>query len=253
MDYGIAVSQKGKDAKSTADRFFTISSAFQSLKVLEVHSVTTTIPTAGNTNTITITHNLGYYAPAIVIYNGSTSLGQGTSYFMSDSAFFTLDVEIGLNTIKINVNEGFDDQSSVVGDTVYFTVYSFIDTFDSFTAPVLSTDTTDQSDAQDYGLRISKPGFDVKTCADVDCIISSSFYTTTVHKRGTDNTGTITHDLGYIPGYLAYRKFSGDDFLYLEGGGSVYGIVSSINATEMNWTDTGGDTLYYVIFKSKIV
>lgn len=252
MDFGIGVSQKGKDVKVTADRFFTVSSSFQSLKVLAVHEVSTTIPASG-TNTITINHNLGYYAPAIVIYNGSTSLGQGTSYFMSDSTYFPLDIEIGLNTIKINVNIGFDDQSSVAGDTVYFTVYSFIDTFDSFEAPILSTNTTDTADGADYGFRISKPGFDVKTCADVDCIITSSFYTTTIHKRGTNETGTITHDLGYIPGYLAYRKFSDNDFLSPEGGGSVYGIVTSVNESEMNWNNTGGDTLYYIIFKSRIV
>ena len=78
MDYGMAVSQPGKDVKVTADRFFTLSSSFQSLKVLAVHEVTTTIPVSG-TNVITITHNLGYFAPCLVVYNGSTTLGQGTS------------------------------------------------------------------------------------------------------------------------------------------------------------------------------
>ena len=253
MDYGIAVSQKGKDVKSTADRFFTVSSSFQSLKVLAVHSVSTTIPASG-TNTITITHNLGYYAPAIVVYNGSTTLGQGTSYFMSDSYFplsgvdSTADgIEIAVNTIKINVTSTFDSGVSAVGATVYFTVYSFIDTFDSFTAPLLNTDTTASTQGTDYGFRISKPGFDVKTCADVDCIVSSSFYTTTVHKRGTDNTNTVSHGLGYIPGYLAFVKYSGNSYLSLANN------LTSVNATNLEWGMTAGDVLYYVIFKSKIV
>lgn len=249
MDYGIAVSQTGKDAKVTADRFFTISSAFQSLKILAVHKVNTTIPTAGNVNTITITHSLGYYAPAIIVYNGSTTLGQTKSYFMSDSVS-SLDIEIGLNTIKIHADENFDQGFSATGDTVYFTVYSFIDTFDSFTAPVLSTDTTAANDAHDYGIRISKPGFDVKTCADVDCIISSSFYTTTVHKRGTDTSGTVSHGLGYIPGYLAYIKLSGNDFLSLF---SLNTGIISVNTTILDWSPNSGDVAYYVIFKSKTV
>lgn len=244
-DLGMAVSQKGKDVKQTADRFFTVSSSFQSLKILAVHSVTTTIP-AVTTNVITITHNLGYYAPAIVVYNGSTTLGQTKSYFMAESESM-LDIEIGLNTIKINVASDFDQGFSVTGDTVYFTVYSFIDTFDSFTAPLLNTDASDSTDGVDYGIRISKEGFDVKDCADVDCIISSSFFTTTVHKRGSDDTGTISHDLGYIPGYLAFIKFSGNSFL------SLANQFTSVSTTSLDWTMTAGDEIYYFIFKSKTV
>lgn len=246
MDFGIGVSQKGKDVKTTADRFFTVSSAFQSLKIRPVTSETTTIPTAGNVNTITVTHNLGYYAPAIIVYNGSTTRGQGTSYFMSDS-MFPLDIEIAANTIKINVADDFDFPTSATGDTVYFTVYSFIDTFDSFTAPVLSTDTTASSQGNDYGFRVSKPGFDVKTCADVDCIISSSFSTTTIHTKGTDTSGTVAHDLGYIPGYIAFAKLPEDSFLYLAND------ITSVNTTDLEWIRDFSETLYYVIFKSKIV
>lgn len=243
MDYGVSVSQPGKDVKVTADRFFTISSAFQSLKVLAVHEVNTTIPVSG-TNTVTITHNLGYYAPCIVAYNGSTTLGQGTSYFMSEHNF-PLDIEIALNTIKINVDDTFDSGYSVAGDTVYFTVYSFIDTFDTFEAPVLSADTSDNADGNDYGFRISKPGFDVRTCADVDCIITSKRPAMTVHMKGVDTTGTVTHSLGYIPTYLGFVKYSGNDFL------SIGNQITSVSSTEMNVGLGTGDSIYYVIFKSK--
>lgn len=245
MDYGMAASQPGKDVKVTADRFFTLSSSFQSLKVLEVHEVTTTIPVAG-TNTITITHNLGYYAPAIIVYNGSTTLGQGTSYLMSDS-IFPLDIEIAVNTIKINVSDTFDEGFSAAGDTVYFTVYSFIDTFDTFEAPVLSSDTTDTTDGADYGFRISKPGFDVKTCADVDCIITSKRPSMTVHQKGTDTTGSVTHDLGYIPFFLGYVQYSGDSFL------SLATDINSISTTTVDSILDTGDVFYYVIFKSRVV
>jgi len=82
-DFGAAVSQKGYDVKTCADRFLVYSSAFSNLKINNVYSVSTTIPTAGNINTITITHNLGYFAPVIVIYNGSTTRGITNSFFMS--------------------------------------------------------------------------------------------------------------------------------------------------------------------------
>lgn len=246
MDYGIAVSQQGKDVKITADRFFTLSSAFHSLKVRETYARTTTIPASG-TNTITITHNLGYYAPAIVVYNGSTTLGTGSSYFMSDT-FYLLDIEIGLNTIKVNVDSTFDDRASNVGDTVYFTIYSFVDTFDSFSAPVLNTDTSSGSVSSDYGFRVSKPGFDVKTCADVDCIVTSSKASMTVHKKGIANAGaTVAHNIGYIPTFLSYIKYDGTDYLTLNNG--TYAIdEDNVYFTELN----AGDTYYYVVFKSNL-
>lgn len=241
----MSASQPGKDVKVTADRFFTLSSSFQSLKVLAVHKVTTTIPASG-TNTITITHNLGYFAPCLVVYNGSTTLGTSRSYLMSDS-FSQLDIEIAINTIKINVNDTFDNGNSAAGDTVYFTVYSFIDTFDTFVAPVLSTDTTDQTDGADYGFRVSKPGFDVKTCADVDCIITSKRPSMTVHMKGIADAGdTLAHSLGYVPTFLPFIRFDGDDFL------SPRNYFFTIDDTNVYFQETGY-TCYYVIFKSRTV
>lgn len=247
MNYGAAVSQPGKSVKVTADRFFTLSSSFQSLKVLAVHQETTTIPASG-TNTITITHNLGYYAPALIVYNGSTSIGTDKSYLMSDT-FSDLDIEVGLNTIKVHVPDDFDSTSSSQGDTVYFTIYSFIDTFDTFEAPVLSSDTTDSTDGNDYGFRISKPGFDVKTCADVDCIVTSKLAAMTVHKKGIADAGdTVAHGLGYIPSILAYIKYSGDSFLSLNNN------AFSVDATNIYFQELNpSDDYYYVIFKSRIV
>lgn len=248
MNYGVAVSQPGKDVKVTADRFFTISSAFQSLKVFSVTEVTTTIPTAGNVNTITVPHNLGYYAPCLIVYNGSTTLGQSKSYLMSDS-FSDLDIEVSINDIKINVDEYFDNGNSATGDTVYFTVYSFVDTFYTFVAPVLSTDTTDNADGNDYGFRISKPGFDVRTCADIDCIITSKRPSMTVHAKGIADAGdTLAHDLGYIPTFLSFIRYSGDSFLSLNNN-SYSMDTSNIYFQSLNV----GDTYYYVIFKSRTV
>lgn len=247
MDYGMAVSQPGKDAKVTADRFFTLSSSFQSLKVLDVDEQTTTIPASG-TNTITVTHNLGYFAPALVIYNGSTSLGQSRSYLMSDT-FSDLDIKIYTDRIEIPIADDFDDRESVQGDTVYFTIYSFVDNFNEFEAPVLSTDTTDNTDGADYGFRVSKPGFDVKTCADVDCIATSKLPAMTVHKKGIADAGdTIAHNLGYIPAILAYIKYDGDTFLSLNNN------AYSVDETNIYFEELDpSDTYYYVIFKSRIV
>lgn len=244
-DYGIRVSQQGFDVKTCADRFLTCSSSFRSLKVFSVATGTTTIPASG-TNTVTFTHNLGYFAPCIVVYNGSTTLGLGTSYFMSESQV-GLELNIYTDRVEVLVSDTFDDGFSNTGDTVTFTCYQFIDTFDNYTAPTISADTTSGASSEDYGFRISKEGFDVKECADVDCVISSSFFTNMVHRKGTDTTGEVEHGLGYIPSCLAFKKYNGDSFLSLNNE-SV-----TVDTGSIYFDLAAGDVMYYVVFKTRQV
>lgn len=247
MDYGAAVSQRGYDVKTAADRFLVYSSAFRTLKIFATYTGTTTIPASG-TNTVTFTHNLGYLAPAIVVYNGSTTAGQSSSYFMSDG-FSDLEIAIYTDRVEVIVDEFFDEDLSNVGDTVYFTCYQFIDTFDSYTASTINTSTSTGASSDDYGFRISKPGFDVKTCADVDCIISSSFFTNIVHKKGIANAGdTVAHGLGYIPSFLSYIKYDGDSFMTLNNNSY------SVDSTNVYFANLNpDDDYYYVIFKTRSV
>lgn len=251
MNIGTKVSQKTYDIKECADRFLTYSSAFRTLKIFKVSSASTTIPTTGNVNTITITNNLGYYAPAIVIYNGSTTIGQNNSYFMTDSQS-TLNVKIYTDKIEILVDEFFDEGYSNIGDTVYFTVYSFLDTFDEYTSAVINSDTTTAGSSSDYGIRISKEGFDVKTCLPTQLIVSSSYFANIVQKKGIDTTGTVAHVLGYIPSFLGFYKNSGNSFLSLTDSFGYTGTFS-VSTDEITSNLGAGDSFYYVVFKQKLV
>lgn len=245
MDYGLAISQQGRDVKVAADRFMAVSSSFRSLKIFNVNPQTTTIP-AATPNVVTFTHNLGYLAPCIVVYNGSTTLGVGSSYFMSESlAALTLTIDTA--KVEVTVEDTFDLGFSSVGDTVYFTCYQFLDTFDTYEADILSTDTSVNVDSADYGVRVSKDGFDVKTCDDVDTIMTSSYFTTIIHKKGIDTTGTVVHNLGYIPSFLGFIKYSGDAYLTASN--------RSISSDENNLYCelSAGDEFYYVIFKHRTV
>ena len=326
MDFGAAVSQRGYDVKTAADRFLVYSSAFRTLKILATYSVTGTTPRDNNatftanagTDTLTsaghglnndelinftssgtlpggigsfddgffyyvvnkttntfqisltpggsviditsagsgthdwwtdvskvlITHNLGYFSPWIFVYNGTASSG-GTSAFMSDG-LFPLNIRVYENTTEIYIDTGFDDLFSP-GTTVYFTCYQFIDTFDTYEADIINTSTSSGAASDDQGFRISKPAFDVLTCSDVDCILSSSFFTSIVQMKGIDTTETVTHDLGYLPSFLAYLKVSGKT--YLEQANDRIAITTSALTSLL---DTG-DSLYYVIFKNKSV
>lgn len=68
----------------------------------------------------------------------------------------------------------------------------------------------------DYGLKVSKPGFDVKTAADKDLVFSSKYFTPRVLVQGSGaithtggRTVTIAHNLGYVPMYLVHGDISG--------------------------------------------
>jgi len=72
-----------------------------------------------------------------------------------------------------------------------------------------------------YGIRISIPGKDVKTCSDLDTTVNSkySLLKGAIYGSGTiDNNGneitttTIAHNLGYIPFIQVYMKFSDESF-----------------------------------------
>jgi hypothetical protein len=194
-------------------------------------------------NKIVITHNLSYLSPWIFSYNGIDSSG-GTSSFMADS-FEQLTIRIYPNTTEIYIRQGFDDLSP--GQTVYFTCYQFLDTFDSYTAPNIDTGTTSGASSDDYGIRISKDGFDVKNCDDVDCVLSSSFFSNIIHTKGNNSGSSITHDLGYLPSFLAYSKPEAKTFLVLAND------KVGISTTGLSWSLYPNDVSYYVIFKNKSV
>ena len=251
---GMAVSQPKYDVKDSADRFKVFSSSFQTLKIFNTYSVSTTIPTAGNVNTITITHSLGHFAPFFVVYNGSTSIGVADSYYMADKTNYPIydnDSYSGLrmyeNTLEIKVDEYFDESYSSAGDTVYFTVYIFLDDFRTVAENNINTGVSSGASSTDYGERISKTGYDVKTCTDEQCVLSSSFFNQIVHKKGIDTSGdstvSISHNLGYEPSAIAFIKV----------GDNIVGFPNTlISSTDIKLVTGGGIDVYYIIFKSKL-
>jgi hypothetical protein len=67
----------------------------------------------------------------------------------------------------------------------------------------------------DYGMKVSKPGYDVKTASDKDLVFSSKFDTFRVAVTGTGSltsdatnpkTATHAHGLGYTPAFIVYSE-----------------------------------------------
>ncbi len=251
MDYGSAVSQKGYDVKTCADRFLVYSSSFQTLKIAGSYAVSCVKPASGET-TITITHNLGFIAPFIVMYNGSSgSRGVGTSYFFFDATVAwtatTLEALNYANELTIEVGSYFDSDGAAAGDTVYFTVYILLDAFETIAENTINSGTASGSSSADYGIKVSKAGYDVKSCNNDQLVFSSSFPNNIVHKKGITDVGDseISHNLGYVPNFLVYEydsDYSADACRFR---------LARANTTKIYGLATGQKHAY-IIFKNPI-
>jgi len=125
----------------------------------------------------------------------------------------------------------------------------------------------------DWGIKISKEGYDVKTASDNQLIFSSAFNNWKVHASGTvnlildgenSNYVDIYHSLEYVPTAMAFLVW-GDissklPFFYVineDMGMYVYfDLYISASSIRIWGMDTwGGDTypLKYYIFKEKII
>lgn len=120
----------------------------------------------------------------------------------------------------------------------------------------------------DYGIKISKPGFDVKTAAVKDQIFNSSYNnfkivaqgqtTITVGSTaGTEYITNIAHGLSFTPGHMEFFQHRSTTKSYTPGGnngdgldGFAYGRADGTNlalVTVSNGTAYTA-TVYYYIF-----
>ena len=79
----------------------------------------------------------------------------------------------------------------------------------------------------DWGFKVSKSGYDVKTATDKQLVFSSSFSVPKIYMQGATvgNSGTvqITHSLGYIPGFLVFAEARNGEMwlLHTYWGGTI--------------------------------
>ena len=163
---------------------------------------------------------------------------------MSDS-FVDFTNRMYTDRLEIDVDSSFDILGSVAGNTVYFTIYVFLDDFRTVSPSTINSGTTSGSSSSDYGVRVSKTGFDVKTCSDLNCSLSSSFFNQIVHMKGIVAGSTnVTHNLGYPANFLNYSLIGGSYLQY-------FGVTGQIDNTIFYPLEAVNNT-YYIIFKDKL-
>lgn len=101
----------------------------------------------------------------------------------------------------------------------------------------------------DYGIKISKDGYDVKTASVENLVLTSKANQFKIHLQGTlsftaSETRTVAHGLTYTPAYIAFMKDSGGSYYYFSQGGQDY-----VDSTYLSFFQTNGVIISYIIFK----
>jgi hypothetical protein len=94
-----------------------------------------------------------------------------------------------------------------------------------------------------YGIKVSKPGFDVTNCIDAHLIMSSSFNMLKA-KAANLNTGSYTHGLPYTPMFFTIRRTMLDN----PGRISTIGDDAYSYCDSTNLTSTRSDGLKFYVF-----
>lgn len=111
-----------------------------------------------------------------------------------------------------------------------------------------------------YGARVSRVGFDAKTCADFETFFDSAYPNLKIAFEGSFTTTTsvsdqtiVTHSLGYAPVFVLYIKDkygSGNTILARTGYSQYFGI----NSSQLIYNGGAGDDFegYYYIYHQRI-
>ena len=94
----------------------------------------------------------------------------------------------------------------------------------------------------DYGIKISQDGFDVKTCADKDLVMSSKFNALKTKATGSSSVA-VAHGLSYTPIFFTTRPKSAGQ------SGFIGDDSSNCDATNLN---VYGTTRYYIFYQQSI-
>ena len=236
MAYGMAVSREGFDVKTCADFEKVYDSRWKCLKIEYQGSYTVTASSSVQT---VYTHGLGY-APFFWAFV-TTAFGDITTLAISEFQGFG-GVDNYSSFIRCNSTSLVFDNTSggFNGDTIYF--YIFVDQInEAITESIGSITPTTPGSSLDYGFKISKAGFDVKTATGKDLIMSSEYETLQINQVSTGSHNfsggnlTISHGLGYPPQFYFYvRDLRGDGRWEMIGNDPINIGFKSVKASSSN-------------------
>lgn len=211
-DYGMKVSEEGYGVFTADDKNLSLKTGFALLNVFDEGS---------GTGQATIAHNLGYEPQFLVwvsedsgIKSGGTGLATGSDLF---STAFIDDSNLSI----------FTDPSS---DYKY---YIFYEPLDTGTAP-------SNTPTNNYGIKISKDGYDVNTANMLQTTFNSEKNSIKIAMEGADSNTVntsynflISHGQSVNPGYMLYFEVDGSGKWWSE---NEIDLLSGKNVAVSSWT-----------------
>jgi len=231
--YGAKASQKGFDVRSCADYQLLYSSEWPLFKIEAQGSFTIPDRTA---NQVIHEHSLGYipwYMVFVTDGSGSRLISVGDSQFM------------GINSTELKW-QGASRMANAGVLTGYYYIFRY-DSSLSFTSTVDVTTTASRTNSGDYGIKVTKPGFDVSSTDYRNFVIHSETRSPMIHKSGTGSLGVgggtavIAHGLGYEPMFYAM-------ILLPAWADGYYSLVT--NAGDLTVSSTTTDLTLYIVYQT---
>lgn len=222
-NFGIKVSQRGYDVRTTGDSNLLFSSSWPLLKIHKEGVFDTTTGAAG-TSAIITEHSLDYY-PAFLIFVDDNVEG-GSSIHTTDR--FTAGAAVDEKYLKVidPLNLGAQNLKG------YYYIFQ-VDLEEKFEAPTIRTGGVAGGASDNYGFKATKG--DIESGQLKDHVLDSSTRSPMVHQVTpgvTDNesggiyTNTVFHTLPYQPMYMAYVK--GDLGYEMNAGSDALGFTLTI-------------------------
>lgn len=208
-DYGIKISRPGFDISTSNAWELVFSSKYNAFKVVSSGSISVSCTTYDSSTglyygTGTINHGLSH-VPLYWIY-----ADDGTGRRWTSPAWFDTSPD---KNIKFQA-DGYDNQIDVElripnSGSAIVTYYIFDEAKSSYN-PTFSND---------YGIKVSRPGYSVFSSNLVDYLFHSSYNTPKIYTQGTTTlsfsdgsisaTATVSHGLSYAPSFQVYFNVDG--------------------------------------------
>lgn len=224
-DFGIKLSQTGRDIDSAGDAELIFNSSWPTVKVVFSGQFNALVPE----RVVLYEHNLGY-TPAFMHY----TIDRASDFRDGKFEIFREIVSADKKNIYWNPGAGGGPFTIKMGLVIYD-----IDLEKNFSAPVIKTGASSGLTAsKDFGIKLTKEGKDTSSSRLEDYIIHSAARSPMVHSVtnvtpndvgvGGQKRHTFTHDLPYNPVFMVYLQTAtrGEEYALLN---NFAGITTSEN------------------------